>query len=128
MLAVIVSSDPGIHECASVTVTCPPASAIITAEYPNADPISGTACPSAKPASSAGLPDGHRGRDKRSRPARRPARAYACQHLLVLVLVVWVFGALDQVHPERHDCRRLPEIEHLRRPAQNHPGSRRSAW
>ena len=34
-----------------------------------------------------------------------------------------VFGVLDQVqHPEQQDCRRLPEIEHLRRPAQNHPG------
>ena len=34
-----------------------------------------------------------------------------------------VFGVLDQVqHHEQHDCRRLPEIEHLRRPAQNHPG------
>ncbi|MGA8727861.1 MAG: hypothetical protein WB608_03855 [Terracidiphilus sp.] len=33
-----------------------------------------------------------------------------------------VFGVLDQVqHPEQQDCRRLPEIEHLRRPAQNHP-------
>jgi hypothetical protein len=33
------------------------------------------------------------------------------------------FGVLDQVqHPEQQDCRRLPEIEHLRRPAQNHPG------
>ena len=32
-------------------------------------------------------------------------------------------GVLDQVqHPGQHDCRRLPEIEHLRRPAQNHPG------
>jgi hypothetical protein len=40
----------------------------------------------------------------------------------VLVLVVWVFGVLDQVHPEPHDCRRLPEIERRRRPAQNHPG------
>ena len=28
-----------------------------------------------------------------------------------------VFGVLDQVqHPEQQDCRRLPEIEHLRRP------------
>ena len=36
---------------------------------------------------------------------------------------VRVFGVLDQVqHPEQQDCRRLPEIEHLRRPAQNHPG------
>jgi hypothetical protein len=25
-------------------------------------------------------------------------------------------------HPGQHDCRRLPEIERLRRPAQNHPG------
>ncbi len=34
-----------------------------------------------------------------------------------------VFGVLDQVqHPGQQDCRRLPEIEHLRRPAQNHPG------
>ena len=34
-----------------------------------------------------------------------------------------VFGVLDQVqHPEQQDCRRLPEIEYLRRPAQNHPG------
>jgi hypothetical protein len=24
--------------------------------------------------------------------------------------------------PEQQDCRRLPEIEHLRRPAQKHPG------
>ena len=32
------------------------------------------------------------------------------------------FGVPDQVqHPERHDRRRLPEIEHIRRPAQNHP-------
>jgi hypothetical protein len=34
-----------------------------------------------------------------------------------------VFGVLDQMqHPEQHDCRRLPGIERLRRPAQNHPG------
>ena len=34
-----------------------------------------------------------------------------------------VFGVLDQVqHPGQQDCRRLPDIEHLRRPAQNHPG------
>lgn len=33
------------------------------------------------------------------------------------------FGVLDQVqHPGQQDCRRLPEIEHLRRRAQNHPG------
>jgi hypothetical protein len=33
------------------------------------------------------------------------------------------FGFLDQVqHPGRQGCRRLPEIEHLRRPAPNHPG------
>jgi hypothetical protein len=83
MLAVIVSSDPGIHECASIAVTCPPASAIITAEYPNAGPISRTACPSAKPASSAGLPDGHRSRDKRSLAQRdvppRHMHASACK-------------------------------------------------
>jgi hypothetical protein len=33
------------------------------------------------------------------------------------------FGFLDQVqHPGQQDCRRLPEIEHLRRPAQYRPG------